>query len=230
MKVFLVAVAAALALSGAAQAEGFNIEAGGTLIYSFDRNHSPLSPEIPHPDAARTDTKDGNALEGAAYLEAQYSGLYGGVRGFVARETDLSRADLYLGYRGETGQGFAYDVSYTRYFYPKSGGNCCGQIALDVGVPVGARGTGKVDVALDPENSEFAAGLGLDYAVTDQIAVGVGYGIYDLDISSTERQWKVGASYAVNDRIKTGVTWKDGSAQDGFLALTVDFKTSLLSR
>ena len=224
------AVLAALFLAGAAQAQGFNIEAGGTLIYSFNRDHTPLSPELPRPDGARADTKDGNALEGAAYIEAQFGGLYGGLRGFIARETDLSRADLYLGYRGTTGQGFTYDISYTQFYYPKSGGDCCGQLGLGVGVPIGARGTGKVDLAISPTDSEISAAVGLDYAVTDQLSVGVDYGIYDLDISSTERKWELGADYAVNDRIKTGVAWHDGSAQGGFLAVTVDFKTSLLSR
>lgn len=225
-----VAVAAALSFPFTAVAGGFNIEAGGTLIYSFNRDNSPLSPEIPRPDGARSNSKDGNALEGGAYVEAQFSGFYAGLRGFVARETDLSRTDVYLGYRGETAQGFSYDASYTRYIYPKSGGDCCGQLGLDIGVPIGARGTGKVDLAINPSNADASAYLGLDYAVTDAVSVGMGYGVYDPDLSSTERRWDVGGSYAVSDKIKTGLRWHDGSEQDGFVALSVDFKTSLLSR
>ncbi len=222
------AVLLALTAPGLAGAQDFNLYAGGELSYSPDRK-GPLDPTIPTPRGADTDDA-GNALELSGYVEADYRGFYGGIGGFLARGVDLNRVDLYLGYHGETAQGFRYYASYRRYVYPDEGGNCCGQLAVDVDVPLGLRGTGRLALAIDPERSEGSAAIGLDYAVTDRISTGITYGAYDVRVLSTETQWDVGATWRANDQVGADLRWHDGSDYPGFVALKVKFDTTLLSR
>lgn len=228
MSIRSLAVLVALTAPGAAAAQDFNVYTGGVLSYSLDRT-GPLDRTIPLPRDAETDER-GDTLELSAYMEADYRGFYGGIGGFLAREQDLNRVDLYLGYHGETMSGVRYDASYRRYVYPEEGGNCCGQLKLDVDVPVGLQGTGKFGVSFDPERSETGASIGLDFAVTDQLTTGFNFGAYDIAVLSTETQWDVGATYKFNDELGADVRWHDGSDYPGYVALSMKFDTTLLSR
>lgn len=209
----LAVLAAISALTLPAAAQDTTVYAGGALEFALDR-----------------DGDGDNSLEAEAYVEGEYRGFYAGVWALAARHSDLNEVDVYLGYRGESAQGIGYDLSYTRYFYPDDGGNCCGELGLVLGAPLGQLGNGYVEVNYDPGNSIGSAYVGLDYAATDRISLGMRYGVYEVEFASAEREWDLGGTYALTDQLGADLRWYDSSDAPGYLALKVSFDTTLFSR
>lgn len=168
-------------------------------------------------------------LEG--YLELELaSGLYTGIWAQKSDDRTADEVDLYLGYRSETAGGLAWDVSYWRYFYPNAGGDCCGELALELGYGLTDRLYGTFDLAYDPENSLGNAYVGLAWTVTDAWELSANYGVYEVDAAPSESEWDVGATWYVGEESSLDLRWYEGSDYDGYLALFLSWDTTLLTR
>jgi uncharacterized protein (TIGR02001 family) len=171
---------------------------------------------------------DGTTQELSAYVEAETGGLYGGVWALVAKDSEANEVDLYVGYRGELESGFSYDVSYTRYFYPNDGGDCCGEVGLVLGQPINDALGLTLELTVDPASSIGTATVGAEYLVNERLAVSANYGLVELGPPATEREWDVGVTHGLSDTVAVDVRYYDGSEFDGYVGLSLTYDTTLL--
>lgn len=165
----------------------------------------------------------------SAYVEAESNGFYAGIWAQVVSEDILNEVDLYLGFRNTVGQ-LSYDLAYTRYFLPEDGGDCCGEISLDVGYAVNDQFSFGTELAYDPENETGSAYLVADYAATEQIGLSAKYGFYD-EGAGDATEWEIGASYAFTDATAVSLTYLDGEEyDDGYFKLNLTWDFNILSR
>lgn len=170
---------------------------------------------------------DGTTQELSGYAEVESNGFYGGVWALASKDSDANEVDLYLGYRNETESGFSYDVSYTRFFYPNDGGDCCGEIGLSLGQPINDVFGVSLDLAYDPDESIGAATFGADYAVSEKLSLSANYGLVELGGAATEREWDLGATYGLGEISAVDLRYYDGSEFDGYVGLSLTYDTTL---
>lgn len=170
---------------------------------------------------------DGTTQELSGYVEVESNGFYGGAWALVSKDRDANEVDLYLGYRAETDAGFSYDVSYTRFFYPNDGGDCCGEIGLSLGQPVSDVFGVSLDLTYDPDASIGTATVGAEYAVSDALSVSANYGLVELGGEAAEREWDVGATYGLGEASAVDLRYYDGSEFDGYVGLSLTYDTTL---
>ena len=135
----------------------------------------------------------------STYVELEKSGFYVGLYGAVANDSTADEVDVYLGYRAETAGGISYDIGYSRYIYPNDGGDCCGEITLSLGTPLGEKFAASFDLAYDPEASLGNAYLGLEFYATDTITLSANYGTFEVDGAGSEQEWDIGVGYALTE-------------------------------
>ena len=141
----------------------------------------------------------------------------------------MDEVDLYLGYRAETAGGFSYDIGYSRYYYPNDGGDCCGEITLALGMPVGDKLSATLDLAYDPEAELGNAYVGAAFAVTDTVEISANYGVYEVDAAPSEQEWDLGATYYIGEETAVDARWYDGSEYvDGYFGLSLTWDTTLM--
>ncbi len=206
------ATALALATSSAAHAQDLAVYGGIALTSNYMFRGA-------------TQTADGPALQG--YVEFDASGFYAGVwmSSVDFGDANSFETDLYLGYRGETGGGLSYDIVYARYFYDADG-DCCGDLALSLGVPVSDKLTLTPDVWLVVEDGAAGYGLAVDYAINDQLAL-------DADINHTtddDSYGSVGLVFSASDTVSFDLRYHDSSFDSGRATFGVAFDTTLFSR
>lgn len=179
------------------------------------------------PDGAGSD----NASTLNANIEVEQSGFYAGLFGEIANDTTANEVDLYLGYRAETTGGISFDIGYSRYIYPNDGGDCCGEIALSLGAPLGDKFGASLDLAYAPEASLGNAYLGLEFYASDAITLLANYGTYQVEDAGSEQEWDVGVAYALSDEAAVDLRYYDGTEYvDSYIGLSVTFDTTIFSR
>lgn len=166
-----------------------------------------------------------------AYIEIEKSGLYGGIWAEISNQSAADEVDLYFGYRGEAASGLSYDINYYRFMYPNDGGDCCGELALSLGMPLSDALSGSLDLAYDPEPGVGSAYLGLSYAVNEKLIVSGSYGTYQVEGGGAEQEWDLGISYALGEETSAGMRYYNGTDYtDGYIGLSLNWDTTLLSR
>jgi hypothetical protein len=165
----------------------------------------------------------------SAYAEADLNGIYVGVWGQLADDDLLNEVDLYFGYRNETAGGLSYDIGYARYYFPNDGGDCCGEITLALGLPVGDQLGTTLDVAYDPEASLGNAYVGVAFAATDKLEISGNYGVYEVDSAPSEQEWDLGATWSLGEETAVDLRYYDGSEYvDSYFGLSLTWDTTLL--
>ena len=197
--------------SAPAMAQELTVYGGAALVY--DR--------APH-GAGSADT-----LAFQPYVEAEVNHFYAGL--WVSKNSDntADEVDVYLGYRNETAAGMSYDVSYARYIYPNGGGDCCGELTLNLGLPAGDKLSLGIEAAFDPEAATGTAGISGNYEVFDKLSIGAAIGVTD---NGQEQEWELGATYSLTDTTSVDLHYYEGSDYPGYLELTLAFNTTLFSR
>lgn len=202
-------VLAAMPVAAAAQ----TVEVYGGLAVTSDYISSGL-----------TNSDHKPALQG--YVEFDASGFYGGVWvSSVAGFGDNVELDLYLGYRNELASGLSYDLSYYRYVYDNSG-DCCGEIILALGLPVGDSLTISPELAWDPETDATSGSVTIDVALGDNFGLALEAG----SIKDAQDYYRVGASYTLGELTTLDLSYHDSDVDDGRVALTLSYDTTLFSR
>lgn len=171
----------------------------------------------------------GTTTDLSGYVEVEASGFYAGLWALTTNE-DLAREyDIYVGYRHELASGLSYDVNYTRYFYPDDGGNCCGELGLSLGMPLGDQLSASADMYYDPDAEIGSAYVGAAFAASDALEVSVNYGTYQVDGASNEQEWDLGATYYVGEETAVDLRYYDGSEYvDAYFGLGLTWDTTLL--
>jgi len=195
----------------AAAEPGFVVTAGVTLEFSDDEYGRGT----------------GTSLGAEAYLEAEINGFYLGIYGMVTDEETDNEVDVYLGYRNELASGLSYDIGYTRYRYPRDGGDCCGEVTFGLFMPVADKLGLGLDLAYDPDARLGNAYVYGEYQVSDKLTLSANYGVREVAEAPSEREWDFGAGYAITDETALDLRYYEGSAYDGYLALAASFDTTL---
>jgi hypothetical protein len=170
---------------------------------------------------------DGATRSLSAYLEAEHDGLYGGILGKVTSEADADKIQLSFGYRAETERGFSYDLSYTRFFFPNEGGDCCGELALAVGQSLNDRIAVTGEITFDPEASLGSVTLGTEFLLSDAVALSANFGLFEEEGSGIEQEWDAGVIWSFSEEAALDVRYFDGSSQEGYLGLLLTFDTTI---
>lgn len=215
MQKYLLTLAFVAAPLAPAMAQDFFVYGGGELEFLIE------------PDGAGS----GNTTSLSTYLELEKAGFYAGISGKIVNDSVANEVDLYLGYRAETAGGLSYDVGYSRYFYPKDGGDCCGELTLSLGMPFGDKFKGTFDVAFDPEASLGNAYVGLEFYASDKITLSANYGTFQVDGAASEQEWDFGVGYALSDEAAVDLRYYDGTDYtESYVGLSVTWDTTILSR
>lgn len=203
----LAAVLGAATVSGAA-AQGLTVTGGAALQYN----------------AYKDDPK--SDLNG--YVEAEMNGVYGGIWAEISNQSDADEIDLYVGFRNSVG-ALSYDASYTRYFYPNDGGNCCGEFGLSLDYAVNDMLTVGTALAYDPPNGTGSAYATFSVAPTDKLSVSGEYGFYDEGYGNY-KEWDFGVGYQLGEETSAELRYYKGEEYDGYLRLQLSWDTTILSR
>ena len=162
-----------------------------------------------------------------AYAEAGINGFYVGIDGLLTDEKTDNEVDYYLGYRRELASGLSYELGYTRYSYPRDGGDCCGEVTVGLSAPLGDKLAFDLDLAYDAQAKIGNVYLAGDYTASDRWTLSANFGLYEVADVGREREWDFGAAYAVTDETALDLRWYDSTAYDGYLAVAVSFDTTL---
>jgi hypothetical protein len=212
---FLRALLASLAVSAtAAAAQELTVYGGAELEFLIE------------PDGSGSD----NRQDLAGYVEMERGPLYAGIWAQLSSQSSYQEVDVYLGYRSATEGGLDYDIGYTRYIYPKDGGDCCGDLTLSLGYPAGDYFYPSADLYFDPETSVGSAYVGLEYYPAEKWTLSANYGVYETDGAPNEQEWDFGVAYALGEETAFDVRYYDGSDYESYLGLTLSWDTTILSR
>lgn len=176
-----------------------------------------------------TQTEDGPALQG--YLELEASGFYAGFwSSNVEFEgvDDSVELDLYLGYRGETPGGLAYDLGYYRYYYNDTG-DCCGEAIAVLSGQATDRLALEGQLTYDPEFDDYSVEVSPEFAITDAWSASgtLGYK-HSLDGAYGD----LGVTYSLNDTASLDFRYADaeGQGNDGIFFVTLSLDATLLGK
>jgi hypothetical protein len=203
--------------AGTADAQGLLVYGGAKLEFKFDQ------------DGPGTGT---NSFF-SGYVEAEVSGIYGGLLGKLANDDLLDEVNLYFGYRNTTAGGVDYTVYYTRYYYPGDGGDGGGEFSLELDAPLGSAFTASADVYYSP-SFEGVSALGSAYVggawtVTDAIELSATYGSYEVDGAGNEQEWDIGGTYSLGEETAVDLRWYDGTEYvDGYIGLKLTWDSTLV--
>lgn len=197
-----------MALAGPVSAQSPTVTAGGYL-------------EIDFPTA-------GEGYELGAYIDAEINGFYALAYFYETPiEGEEQELDLTLGYRGETAGGISYDVSYTRYYYPGNGGDCCGELGFILGLPVGEATTLTADLYIDPEADSTTLGIQVDQQLSDAWSLSARVERYDYPEEPVTIEWDVGATVYLNDATWLDTRLNGGDGIETYLGVTLGFDVTL---
>lgn len=212
MKIRAILAAAAL-LASPATAQDLIVYGGAELEFTFDESGSG----------------SGTSTDLSGYVEAELNGFYAGIWALTTNDDLAQEFDLYLGYRNELASGLSYDVNYTRYFYPNDGGNCCGELGLSLGMPLGDQLSASLDMYYDPDAEIGSAYLGAAFAATDALEVSANFGTYQVDGASNEQEWDLGATYYLGEETAVDLRYYDGSEYvDSYFGLSLTWDSTLM--
>lgn len=178
--------------------------------------------------AELTFPSDGAHQDLSLYAEIERAGFYGGALGLIGMDQAANKVKFYAGYRAETAKGFTYDLSYTRFIYPNDGGDCCGEIALSFGQPIGKNLTLSTEITYDPDVSLGTLELGAEYDLSEKMALSVNLGMSQHSVGPTEKTWDLGVGYDLSDATSIDLRYYDGPDLKGYMGVAVSFETNLL--
>lgn len=164
------------------------------------------------------------------YVEGEISGFYLGVSADKYTDGVYDEIDPYFGYRGETAGGLSYDVSYTRYFYPNDGGDCCGDVYLSLGMPLGEALTLNVEGNFYPEDNLGDAHIGLDYALNDLVTVTGKVGVATQSVGDATQDWELAAAYQLGETTAVELHYYDGTDFKPYIGLDLTWDVTLLGQ
>ncbi len=129
-----------------------------------------------------TQSDDRPALQG--YVEGELGLFYAGAwASTVDIDDDRAELDLYLGVRPSFGD-LEFDIGYIRYLYDETG-DCCGEITLGVGAPLGESAEVGAAMFYDPEEGtnwlEATAGVAAPFELYVDGVAGADLGTLGLD-------------------------------------------------
>lgn len=158
-----------------------------------------------------------------AHVEVEARHVYFGL------SVDLSNViDLYLGYRNETASGISFDISYDRSYYLNDGGDCCGTVALSVGVPMGDKLALTFDANHYPEDELSDGYVTVDYFLNDKVTLTASIGLVQQDSGGPTQDYELAAAYQLSDETAAALHYYEGSDYDGYFALDLTWDTTLL--
>lgn len=165
-----------------------------------------------------TDDDPGARQEAEAWAEFERAGFYGNLTYDLYKDEALNELDLTFGYRTQLG-ALDVDGSYTRYVYPMDGGDCCGDVTLSLGLPLGAV-TAGLKMSYDPQNhdKEQVVSLKAPLPGSDTITLSSSY---TLDQQDSDRSAKVelAAAYALGARSTLTGSVTDGTDHKPYLGI-----------
>lgn len=176
-----------------------------------------------------TTEEDRGARQNAnAYLEAELNGFYGGLSFDAYRDSTENELDLYLGYRTTLGS-VDLDTSYTRYNYPNAGGDCCGDVNLNLGMPVGPV-TASLDLNYYPEDKTSDAGITLDYTLpaNDKLTLTTSYTLNNGVGGDKSGEWELSAAYQVGENSTLAGHIYDGTDYKPYVEVDLNWDFTLL--
>ncbi len=162
-----------------------------------------------------------------AYVEGEIAHVYGGLSGDIYNDSNSDVVDLYLGYRNSTASGVSYDISYDRSFYPNDGGDCCGDVAFSVGVPLGDKITTTFDANYYPEDKLSDAHLKLSYALNDKVTLSGKVGVVQNAGAPDTKEYQLAVAYQLGDETAVKLHYYDGDTYKGYFGLDLTWDTTL---
>ena len=161
-------------------------------------------------------SSEGQRVGAAAslYLRAERRGWYGAAWLDLDSRSADSAVELDLGYEHEFPGGAWMDAGYARYCYPGDGGNCCGDLYLELGAPLGRRVEVSAKLYHDPETSLSALDTDLDILATDRLTVSAFLNHLDLDEAETVRDWGLELEIDLGRDRTLELSWTDASDAD----------------
>jgi uncharacterized protein (TIGR02001 family) len=207
------AIAVLALMSGPAMAQDVIVYGGAEIEFTNDENGPGT----------------GTITRLKSYVEAESNGFYAGIAARAADDDLLNRADLYLGYRGETAGGLSYGVGVTRYNYFNDSASNFTELFAGLGVPLGDRLSTSLDLYYDVDNELGSAYIGAALAATDQLEVSVNYGTYEVAGAGSEQEWDLGATWAFGEETAVDLRYYDGTEYlDSYFGLSLTWDSTLL--
>ena len=163
-----------------------------------------------------------------AYLEADLANFYLGASTDFYNDKVSDEVDLSLGYRNTTAGGLSYDVSYTRNIYPHDGGDCCGDYALSLSMPLNDKLTGTIDGNYYTTDQTSDAHATLDYALNDKVTLTSKIGVVQNAGAPDTKEWELAGSYALGTQTAVKLHYYKGTDYKGYLGLDLTWDTTLL--
>jgi uncharacterized protein (TIGR02001 family) len=164
-------------------------------------------------------------------VEVESQGFYAGIWAKIANDDAATRADPYLGYRGETAGGLSYDVGYYRYDYVNDSASNYGELTLSLGMPFGDKLSASLDLAYDPENSLGNVYVGVAFAASDKLELSTNYGVYEVEGAGSEAEWDIGATWSLTEETAMDLRYYDGTEYAGsYVGLNLTWDSTLFSR
>ena len=205
----LIALAAAMAFVGAAQAVDVSYNLGVVSLYKSSGVDQDTK-------AVANGDKFSPAVQGGVDFDLGNGFYVGNWNSTGTFGTSSLEVDLYGGYAGELGNGLSYDVGYARYVYPGAADWNGGELVFKVGYAgITAKLTRGVDGSIK-NGSRFA--LSYDYSLNDKVSLNATYGMRN-EVSGDYGDYALGASYDLGNSMSVSATFsgatKKADAGDG---------------
>jgi hypothetical protein len=164
------------------------------------------------------------------YVEGDFRGIYFGLSGDVVSVTDGNYVDVYLGYRNELDSGFSYDLSYDETLYPSDSASNYSTVALSLGMPLGDVAAVYFDASYYPDDESSDGYVTADYYLGDKITLTASIGLinYAEGGGPTVMDYELAASYQISEKTSATLHYYDGDDYDGYIALDLNWDTTLL--
>ncbi|NBZ87656.1 hypothetical protein [Stagnihabitans tardus] len=174
-----------------------------------------------------TEDDPGARQSAGAYVEAEFSGLYAGLSYDIYKDNLLNEADLYVGYRNTFGT-LDVDAAYTRYIYPRDGGDCCGSLDLTLGLPLAGFDT-ALEVSHDPDLklTTQEATLSRDFTLADRVTLTPSFTVNHAP-GDYSTEWELQADYAIGTASTLSGYVADGSDYAPYLGVDLTWDVTLL--
>jgi uncharacterized protein (TIGR02001 family) len=163
------------------------------------------------------------ALQG--YVAATDGFIYGGAwASTVDIDGDYGELDLSIGVTPDFG-ALDVDISYTRFLYNRSG-DCCGEVGLSLGYPLGSVAGVAGAVFWDPENGSTWSEAALSGTVYEDFEIGgsIGSDFGSGDYGDEDQvAWDLGVSYGFLENGTADLRYYQSTNMSARAVLSVGF-------
>lgn len=162
----------------------------------------------------------------SGYAELEWKGIYVGAGVGQNNWDGNDWADVYVGYRGETGQ-LSYDAYLDYVFYTeKAGDEDYVEFGLGLDYALTDSFSMGVDYASTAEFSYEEVYVSAAYTISDAWSVDAAFGQYGWP-SDYYAAWEVGATYYFADEYSLDLRYYDEEASDAYFGLTLAWDTTI---